>query len=187
MLCLRELSSEHVSQFKRKDSQSIQADEHDRIQLAEFAKVLREKKFHITRLIRVACPTQGTLLASENLDRFLSVLTSLIGLIPVVGQSPIYQVAKRITLEVVKSRWDPSLIPGIESMVPQAPLVGLLNHPDIAASGDLGVIAGDIEGGNWFKRLGVFMTDTFFYENQDNDLVVNTNSMFHGVPRGTGS
>ena len=31
------------------------------------------------------------------------------------------------------------------------------------------------------------MTDTFFYENQDNDLVVNTNSMFHGVPRGTGS
>ncbi len=187
LLCLRELSSEHVSQFKRKDSQSIQADEHDRTQLAEFAKVLREKKFHITRLIRVACPTQGTLLASENLDRFLSVLTSLIGLIPVVGQSPIYQVAKRITLEVVKSRWDASLIPGLESMVPQAPLVALLNHPDIAASGDLGVIAGDIEGGNWFKRLGVFMTDTFFYENQDNDLVVNTNSMFHGVPRGTGS
>ena len=187
LLCLRELSSEHVSQFKRKDNQSIQADEHDRTQLAEFAKVLREKKFHITRLIRVACPTQGTLLASENLDRFLSVLTSLIGLIPVVGQSPIYQVAKRITLEVVKSRWDPSLIPGLESMVPQSPLVALLNHPDIAASGDLGVIAGDIEGGNWFKRLGVFMTDTFFYENQDNDLVVNTNSMFYGVPRGTGS
>ena len=187
LLCLRELSSEHVSQFKRKGSQSIQADEHDQKQLAELAKVLREKKFHITRLIRVACPTQGTLLASENLDRFLSVLTSLIGLIPVVGQSPIYQVAKRITLEVVKSRWDPSLIPGLESMVPQSPLVALLNHPDIAASGDLGVIAGDIEGGNWFKRLGVFMTDTFFYENQDNDLVVNTNSMFHGVPRGTGS
>ncbi|HSL03720.1 MAG TPA: CHAT domain-containing protein [Nitrospiraceae bacterium] len=187
LLCLRELSSEHVSQFKRKDSQSIQADEHDRKQLTEFAKVLREKKFQITRLTRVACPTQGTLLASENLDRFLSVLTSLIGLIPVVGQSPIYQVAKRITLEVVKSRWDPSLIPGVESMVPQAPLVALLNHPDIKASGDLGVIAGDIEGGNWFKRLGVFMTDTFFYENQDNDLVVNTNSMFHGVLRGTSS
>ncbi len=187
LLCLRELSSEHISQFKRKGGQSIQADEHDRKQLTELAKVLREKKFHITRLIRVACPTQGTLLASENLDRFLSVLTSLIGLIPVVGQSPLYQVIKRITLEAAKGRWNPSQLPGLESMVPQAPLVALLNHPDIAAAGDLGVIAGDIEGGNWFKRLGVFMTDTFFYENQDNDLVVNTNSMFHGVPRGTPS
>ena len=187
LLCLRELSSEHISQCKRKGGQSIQADEHDQKQLAELAKVLREKKFHITRLIRVACPTQGTLLASENLDRFLSVLTSLIGLIPVVGQSPLYHVIKRITLETAKSRWNPSLLPGLESMVPQAPLVALLNHPDIAAAGDLGVIAGDIEGGSWFKRLGVFMTDTFFYENQDNDLVVNTNSMFHGVRRGTAS
>jgi CHAT domain-containing protein/pimeloyl-ACP methyl ester carboxylesterase len=187
LLCLRELSSEHVSQFKRKGSQSIQADEHDRNQLAELAKVLREKKFHIARLIRVACPTQGTLLASENLDRFLSVLTSLVGLIPVVGQSPLYQVIKRITLEVAKSRWNSSQVPGLESMVPQAPLVALLNHPDIAAAGDLGVIAGDIEGGNWFKRLGIFITDTIFYENQDNDLIVNTNSMFHGVRRGRSS
>ena len=122
------------------------------------------------------------------MDRFLSVLTSLIGLIPGVGQSPLHHVAKRITLETAKGRWNPSQLPGLESMVPQAPrLVALLNHPDIAAAGDLGVIAGDIEGGNWFKRLGIFMTDTFFYENQDNDLVVNTNSMFHGVPRGTPS
>ena len=187
LLCLRDLSSEHISQFKRKGGQSVQADEHDRKQLAELAKVLREKKFHITRLIRVACPTQGTLLASENLDRFLSVLTSLIGLIPGVGLSPLYQVIKRITLEVAKSRWNPSQVPGAESMLPQSPLVALLNHPGIAAAGDLGVIAGDIEGGNLFKRLGTFITDTFIYENQDNDLVVNTNSMFHGVPRGTSS
>jgi len=185
LLCLQELSPERISQFKRKGGQSIQADEHDRKQLAELAKVLREKKFRVRRLVRVACPARGTLLASENLDRFLSVLTSLIGLIPVVGQSPLYQVIKRITLEVAKGRWDPSQLPGLEAMIPQAPLVALLNHPDIAAAGDLGVIAGDIEGGSWFKRLGVFITDTFIYDNQDNDLVVNTNSMFRGASRGS--
>ncbi|TKB71705.1 MAG: CHAT domain-containing protein [Nitrospira sp.] len=183
LLCLRELSSEQVNRFHREGDKSRQADEHDRRQLAELAKILRKKKFRIVRLIRVACPAQGTLLASENLDRFLSVLTSLIGLIPVVGQSLIYQVAKRITLEVAKSRWDPSVIPGAESMVPQSPLVALLNAPDVQGGGALGVIAGDIEDVSWFKRLGTFITDRFIYDNQDNDLVVNTNSMFQGVPR----
>jgi CHAT domain-containing protein/pimeloyl-ACP methyl ester carboxylesterase len=187
LLCLRELSSEQIDRFHREGDKSRQADEHDRRQLAELVKILRKKKFRIVRLIRVACPAQGTLLASENLDRFLSVLTSLIGLIPVVGQSPIYQVVKRITLEVAKSRCDSSVIPGAESMVPQSPLVALLNAPDVQGGGDLGVIAGDIEGVSWFKRLGTFITDRFIYDNQDNDLVVNTNSMFQGLPRDTAS
>lgn len=187
LLCLKELSSAQVLRFRRKGDESIEADQHDQRQLTELAKVLRRKKFQIGRVIRVACPAQGTVLASENLDRFLSVLTSLIGLIPLVGQSPIYQVAKRITLEVAKSRWNPSVIPGIESMVPKSPLVALLNAPDVQGGGDLGVIAGDIEGGSWFKRLGVFITDTVIYDNEDNDLVVNTNSMFQGVGRDTTS
>ncbi len=187
LLSLKEIASGQVNRFRRKGDASIEADTHDQQQLAELASVLRKKKFQIVRVIRVACPAQGTVLASENLDRFLSVLTSLIGLIPVVGQSPVYQVAKRITLEVAKSRWNPSVIPGIESMVPQSPLVALLNAPDLEAVGDLGVIAGDIEGGSWFKRLGVFITDTVIYDNADNDLVVNTNSMFQGATRRTTS
>ena len=43
------------------------------------------------------------------------------------------------------------------------------------------MISGDIEGGNWLKRLGVFATDRFLYEGRDNDLVVNTDAMFHGA------
>ncbi|HNK15762.1 MAG TPA: hypothetical protein PLZ20_14430, partial [Nitrospira sp.] len=183
LLCLKELLSEQIGRFGRKGGTANEADQHDQTQLTELAKVLRKKRFQVQRVIRVACPSQGTLLASENLDRFLSVVTSLIGLIPVVGQSPVYQVIKRITLETAKRRWDPSVIPGIESMIPQSPLVALLNAPDVQGAGDLGVIAGDIEGGSWFKRLGVFLTDTVFYENADNDLVVNTNSMFQGVSR----
>jgi hypothetical protein len=87
-----------------------------------------------------------------------------------------------VTLEVVKQRMQPSVIPGIEAMIPESPLVALLNNAR-KATGALGVIAGDIEGGNWLKQLGVFVTDRFIYEGRDNDLVVNTDSMFSGAHR----
>ncbi len=183
LLCLKQIAPAQLARFRRAGEASEEADEHDREQLQELAAVLKEKAFTIRRLLRVACPAQGTLLASENLDRFLSVVTSLLGLIPGLGQSPLYQAVKRITLETAKCRWNPSVIPGIEAMIPSAPLVALLNGPDAKAMGELGVIAGDIEGGSWFKRLGVFITDRFIYEHGDNDLVVNTDSMFQGLPR----
>ena len=68
-------------------------------------------------------------------------------------------------------------------MTPSSPLVRLLNAAKGEASGALGVIAGDIQGGNWLKRFGVFISDRFIYENRDNDLVVNTGSMFQGASR----
>ncbi|HNL88742.1 MAG TPA: hypothetical protein PKH05_06730, partial [Nitrospira sp.] len=89
LLCLKELLSEQIGRFGRKGGTANEADQHDQTQLTELARVLRKKRFQVQRVIRVACPSQGTLLASENLDRFLSVVTSLIGLIPVVGQSPV--------------------------------------------------------------------------------------------------
>ena len=38
----------------------------------------------------------------------------------------------------------------------------------------MAVIAGDIEGGNLLKRLGVLLTDFLLFDNEDNDLVVDT-------------
>ena len=140
--------------------------------LPHLRALLAARQLRVMRYARVACPSRGTLLASDNLDEFLSVLTNLIGLIPGLGTSAIYQVVKRVTLEVVRSRMQPALIPGIEAMVPESPLVALLNNARKAA-GALGVIAGDIEGGNWLKQLGVFVTDRFVYDARDNDLVVN--------------
>jgi hypothetical protein len=75
------------------------------------------------------------------------------------------------------------LVPGIEAMMPQAPLVALLNNVKTPAGGDIGVVAGDISGGNWLKRFGVFASDHIIYEARDNDLVVNTDAMFHGARR----
>ena len=187
LLCLQNLSADALNRYNRHNGAAKQIDAYDREQLAELDRILKRKAFRIKRLIRVASPSQGTLLASENSDQFLSILTSLIGLIPILGQSPIYQVTKRITLEAIKQRWDPEQIPGIEAMIPSSPLVALLNNPEARAAGDLGVIAGDIEGSGWFKRLGIFISDTFLYENGDNDLVVNTDSMLQGMRRSESS
>src|SRR5262249_29252444 len=110
-------------------------------------------------------------------------VTNLLGLIPFLNGSPAYEVFKRITLETVHRRWEPAMLPGLEAMTPTSPLVRLLNAATDPANGSLGVVAGDIQGGNWLKRFGVFFSDRMLYENQDNDLVVNTDSMFRGAPR----
>ncbi len=147
-------------------------------------KLIAEKQLRIERFVRCASPSRGTLLAGENIDIFLSVLTNLVGLIPAVGGTPLYEVTKRIALEIIRSRRTmPSLVPGLEAMMPQSPLVALLNNLEAPALGAMGVIAGDIEGGNWLKRLGVFANDHIIYEARDNDLVVNTDAMFHGARR----
>ena len=49
------------------------------------------------------------------------------------------------------------------------------------ASTQLAVIAGDIEGGGLLKRLGVLFTDYAFFCGVDNDLAVDTDSMYAGI------
>ncbi len=173
-----------LKRFNRGDKRLEKADLHDRKQLEELARLIAEKRLRIERFVRCAAPSRGTLLAGENIDLFLSVLTNLVSLIPGVGGTPLYEVTKRIALEIIRSRTEPSLVPGIEAMMPQSPLVALLNNVTAPAGGDIGVVAGDIAGGNWLKRLGVFASDHIVYESRDNDLVVNTDAMFHGARRG---
>ena len=183
LLCLKSIEATHLKRFDRHDPDLVQADEYDRKKLGDLAELLAAKKLRVQRFVRCASPARGTLLASENIDQFLSVLTNLVGLIPGLGGNPLYEVVKRITLEIVKNRTDPELIPGMEAMMPTSPLIAFLNAAEDEAGGALGVVAGDIEGASWLKRLGIFLTDRFIYESRDNDLVVNTDSMFYGARR----
>jgi triacylglycerol esterase/lipase EstA (alpha/beta hydrolase family)/tetratricopeptide (TPR) repeat protein len=184
LLCLPNIPVNDIAAFTRYGEYD-DADGYDRRCLQKLSAILAEKQFRVQRFARAACPARGTLLASENLDQFLSVLTYLVGLIPGLGQSPLYEIVKRITLETAHRRWEPQMLSGLEAMTPTSPLVALLNAAKGGASGSLGVIAGDIQGGNWLKRFGVLVSDRFIYENRDNDLVVNTNSMFEGAARTT--
>jgi tetratricopeptide (TPR) repeat protein len=148
--------------------------------LADLRALVKEaqgKGLRVERVVRVACPARGTLLASQRLDAYLSVLTWGLQLasIPVVPQ------LLDFLHEVARRRADPAELPGLESMLPGRPMVEWLNRAEEPIPGDLRVIAGDMEGdsiGSWVKTL---LSDAFYWT--DNDLVVQTRSMYGGSAR----
>ena len=73
------------------------------------------------------------------------------------------------------------MVPGLAAQIPDSPLVKWLHATDKPIKGDLRVVAGDLEGDSvatWVKTL---LSDAFFWT--DNDLVVQTRSMYGGSPR----
>ncbi|MEP7302717.1 MAG: hypothetical protein ABI699_14455, partial [Caldimonas sp.] len=143
-----------------------------RSDLRALVKEAQAKGLRVERVVRVACPARGTLLASKRLDAYLSILTWCLTLanIPVVPQLVDF------LHEVARRRADPTELPGLEAMTPESPVVAWLNGAAEAIPGELRVIAGDLQGdsiGSWAKTL---LSDAFYWT--DNDLVVQTRSMY---------
>jgi pimeloyl-ACP methyl ester carboxylesterase len=172
--------------FMRTDPRLAVANKEDRDTLTALAKELAAKRFVIEHYVRVACPAQGTLLASSHIDAFLSALLHVIGLVPGLAGTPHYAVVKRVLLQIVKNRTDPRLVPGLEAMLPDSPLAALIGRAQPQEQARIAVVAGDIEGSSVLKRLGVFLTDYLLFEEENNDLVVDTESMFGGIARDVG-
>ncbi|MCM8612545.1 CHAT domain-containing protein [Accumulibacter sp.] len=149
--------------------------------LRALASELAEKKPVVQRYVRVASPAQGTRLASGNLDVFLSGLLTLLGQIPFFFGNPLYSACKRVVLEIARRRTSAHLVPGIEAMLPESPMARLLRDAPVRPGIEMAVIAGDIEGGGLLQRLGVLLTDFLLFDNLDNDLVVDTDSMYAGI------
>ncbi len=125
---------------------------------------------------------RGTLLASQRLDLYLSVMLNLIGLVPALAESIIYDFAKGTILTLIKERADAKALPGLEAMIPGSPLVGMLNRAGRKSSSDLAVVAGDIvAGGSLWNTLRTWVSDAFYW--QDHDLVVHTRAMYGGLER----
>ncbi|MDB5895110.1 MAG: hypothetical protein JWQ88_2641 [Rhodoferax sp.] len=149
--------------------------------LLALVRVAREKRLAVERLVRVGCPVRGTMLASRRLDAYLSVIKWGLELasVPVAPQLVdfLYEVARR--------RANPAELPGLEAMMPDSPLVQWLNQVSEPVPGQLRVVAGDMQGdsvGSWAKTL---LADAFFWT--DNDLVVQTRSMYGGLARSGGA
>ena len=151
---------------------ATQADEMRRL-----ARAVRGRGIRIERIVRVACPVRGTLLASRRLDAYLSVLQWLL----TAAGVPVLPALAALLQEVARRRADPAELPGLEAMMPGHPLVAWLNRAEAPLPGDLRVIAGDIEGDSVTSWLKTLMADAFYWT--DNDLVVQTRSMYGGAPR----
>ncbi|MCV2352319.1 CHAT domain-containing protein [Paucibacter sp. Y2R2-4] len=152
-----------------------------RAQLRTLAGLLRERQIVVQRYVRAASPASGTKLASGNFDVFLSGLLSLIGTVPFFFGSPWYSAFKRVVIEIAKNRTNAHLVPGIEAMLPDSPMARLLRDAPVRPGTAMSVIAGDIQGGHLLRRLGVMLTDFLLFDNDDNDLVVNTTAMLAGI------
>ena len=153
--------------------------------VTELGGLIAAQRPRVSRFVRVACPARGTTLADERLDRWLSILTNLIGLIPRLSGEPLYDFVKSFLLAVIRERANPRSIPGLEAMIPDSPFQKLINRPRVVSDADLSIIKGDLEGGDIFQRLKTLATD--FYFREDHDLVVNTSAMDGGMQRSGGA
>ena len=147
--------------------------------LAEVAAAARG--MDIARVVRVACPARGTLLASRRLDAYLSILKWGLQL----AQIPVAPVLADLLLTFAKVGKSAEVLPGLEAMTPDCPFLRWLCSSVELVPGNLRVVAGDLQGdsiGSWVKTL---LADAFYWT--DNDLVVQTRSMYGGAPRQDGS
>ena len=146
---------------------------------------LADKNFRIERYVRVACPARGTSLLTDNLDVFLSGLLSLMAKLAGAATGPAGSAAlsafRRIVLEIAAKRIDPRFLPGIEAMLTDAPMARLLADAQRKQGIAMSIISGDIEGGSVLRRLGVLFTDWMFFDRVDNDLIIDTESMYAGL------
>lgn len=148
-----------------------------RAELQALAAEVKARGIQVERVVRIACPARGTLLASRRLDAYLSVLRWSLQLAGV----PVAPALLDFLTQVARHREDPMQLPGLAAMMPDSPLVRWLNTGTEAIPGELRVIAGDLEGdslGGWVKTL---LADAFYWT--DNDIVVQTRSMYGGAPR----
>ena len=146
-------------------------------QLRNLQAKVAERHIRVERIVRVACPTRGTLLASARLDVYFSVLKWSLQL----AQIPVAKEVVTFLHEVAKRRARPDELPGLEAMMPESAFVRWLNHSDETLPGQLRVIAGDLQADSLSSWLKTLVSDAFFWT--DNDLIVQTRSMYGGRPR----
>ncbi len=155
--------------------------------IEKISKVLKTKSIKVDRVVRVACPANGTTLASKRMDMFLNVTINLLG--GAIGgiTNPVFSTLKELVLASIETKDDVGVLPGIESMNPDSPFIKVLNFQGTSKEIDsqLIVIAGSSELSLAFKSLLV-LVGKFFFRGK-NDLVVDTASMEFGALRKKGN
>ncbi len=196
-----------ASETLKKAREKLSAEEQDK--LRKLVKLLDEKALKVERYVRVACPAAGTALLSDNLEVFLSCLLELVrrggawaagaaagalaGAVSggIAGPTAArlardafdrgLKLLARVVVEIADKRLEPQLVPGIEAILPESPMGTFLARAPRRPGVSMAVIAGDIEGGGILKRIVVTFTDWMFFDRADNDLVVDTDSMYAGI------
>ncbi|CDG83837.1 CHAT domain-containing protein [Janthinobacterium agaricidamnosum] len=157
----------------------------DAARLEQLNLELKSRAIRIERFVRVACPARGSTLVSGRLERWASVMFNLLGsgatAAPPRASGEIVDAGASFFLALVQQRCDARLLPGIEAMMPDSPLVALLNAPDVRIDASLHVLAGDCSGHGLLKWLGDSLSGLDY--GGQSDLLVNSASMSGGAAR----
>jgi hypothetical protein len=125
---------------------------------------------HVERFVRVACPTGGSNLYRQGLDRALGALGSVIGF--------------ALKVPTVAARWvasDPATTPGLTALIPDAAVLRLLSSRWRTRM-PLTVVTGVATPKNvpsWLVKL----VASWPLDGDDHDLVVSLESAFGGLER----
>ena len=146
---------------------------------------LANKKVRVNKFIRVACPAQGTTLASKRMDHFFNVTFNLIGLASGIAANPAYGAFKNLIATVIDCKNEVDVLPGVEAMNPDSPFIKVLNSPatNVVLDQQLLIVSGNCKTKFNLKALLIIVSKLFYLK--DNDLVVNTRSMYSGTKRET--
>ncbi len=162
-------------------NQENRKDEADRI--IELKKEYQKKSFKVKKFVRVACPASGTTILSKRLDHFFNISLNLIGVATGAAANPIYAATKNLLTAIIEQKNDPDVLPGLEAMKPDSPFITVLNNQASTVSIEEPVVAisGNCKTKLNLKALVIIVSKLFFQE--ENDLVVNTKSMYNGSKR----
>ncbi|MCH5720542.1 DUF7379 domain-containing protein [Niabella hibiscisoli] len=153
-------------------------------------KSAASKSVKINRFVRVACPAKGTSLLGKRVDIFLNVLINLINVSSPVLM-PLVEGLKAIISQALESKANVEVLPGLEAMNPESVFLKCLNtvssyDNELPRGFDnrLLVISGNSKFSISLNGLKVLLTK-FFFKWDQNDLVVDTASMYQGARRKT--
>lgn len=148
-----------------------------------------KKQIKIRRFIRVACTARGTSLLSDRTDIFLNTIINLINissniLVPVIGG------IKMLISETINSKNSFTELPGLEAQRPGSSIIKALNtykaydekNNPVGFDNRLIVISGNGKFSLSLNGLKIVLTK-FFFKWEQNDLVVDTVSMYQGAKR----
>ncbi|MCM1984538.1 CHAT domain-containing protein [Lyngbya confervoides] len=152
-----------------------------REELEQLRQILDRKQIQIKRYVRVAAPAAGTMLASKPLDLYLNIMLSAVGKLSGPA-APGYDFLKAIALAVIATGTQAEMLPGLEAMMPHGKkgFAPFLNCADPRGN-ELAVIAGELQGSGLLTPVKDFFSGLYSW--QENDLLVDSRSMFRGVPR----
>ncbi len=139
------------------------------------------KKITVDKFIRVACPAYGTTILSKRLDHFLNISLNLLGALFGPAAGVVTAGFKELISAAVDTKNDPDQLPGLEAMNPASPFLKILNNPDNSINSPLAVISGNCGIKFNLKALLIIASKLFYL--RDNDLVVDTKSMYCGTKR----